>query len=307
MRIPLCLVTGFLGSGKTTFLKRIVERRRDEKIVYLVNEFSTADIDGSLVEAEDVRTVSLPGGSIFCKCLVGEFIDQLDALPRRFHADEEPVVGVVVEATGIANPMVVDRLLDETGLREVYDLANIVTIVDPHSFPRLLQTLPNVIAQVRAADWVIINKIDRFEREAIDRMETEVRRLNESARVVRTSYCDVDVPLFEPAPPRELVGDYAKCADPNYAPRQIYLSGTVNVDALTGALRALGDDLYRAKGFLRTPEGMRYLDASTGDIHIEETLVANAPEELAVILRGPAAPRLDDLARRFAAGDFSVP
>ena len=78
--LSICLVTGFLGTGKTTFLKNIVARNRDRKIVYLINEFSAHDIDGAIVSAENPNVVSIPGGSIFCKCLVTEFIGQLSKI-----------------------------------------------------------------------------------------------------------------------------------------------------------------------------------------------------------------------------------
>ncbi|MDH3982239.1 MAG: hypothetical protein OES84_04980, partial [Kiritimatiellaceae bacterium] len=75
--IPICLITGFLGTGKTTLLKRIVEENRDRKWIYLVNEFSALDVDGAIVSAENPDVISIPGGSIFCKCLVTEFIGQM--------------------------------------------------------------------------------------------------------------------------------------------------------------------------------------------------------------------------------------
>jgi G3E family GTPase len=78
--LPICLVTGFLGTGKTTFLKNIVAHNRGRKIVYLINEFSAHDVDGAIVSAENPNVVSIPGGSIFCKCLVTEFIGQLSKL-----------------------------------------------------------------------------------------------------------------------------------------------------------------------------------------------------------------------------------
>jgi len=74
-------VTGFLGSGKTTFLKHIVEQYRERRLVYLVNEFSPHDIDGAIVSQKNPNVVAIPGGSIFCKCLVTEFIDRLESIP----------------------------------------------------------------------------------------------------------------------------------------------------------------------------------------------------------------------------------
>ena len=112
--IPLILVTGFLGSGKTTLLKRIASQAAGAKIVYLVNEFSFQNVDGELLEQEGVEAVVIPGGSIFCHCLVTDFIGHLSSVPARFGTAENPVEAVVVEASGIANPRVIQQMLSET-------------------------------------------------------------------------------------------------------------------------------------------------------------------------------------------------
>ena len=66
-KIPVCFVTGFLGSGKTTFIEKLVDEYSSKKIVYLVNEFSPKDVDGERLKLNDNELVKIPGGSIFCK------------------------------------------------------------------------------------------------------------------------------------------------------------------------------------------------------------------------------------------------
>ena len=138
MRIPLALVTGFLGSGKTTFLRRIIHTHQYQRIVYLVNEFSPVDVDGHVLEGDTQSLVALPGGSIFCQCLATEFISTLKAIPEHFGTQAAPIDGVVIEASGVANPMVIEQMLEETKLDQVYALSSVVSIVDPGTFPLLL-------------------------------------------------------------------------------------------------------------------------------------------------------------------------
>ena len=95
----MCLVTGFLGCGKTTLLMRIAKRSKGRRLVFLVNEFSPKDVDGKLLGAEGVDAVLVAGGSIFCRCLVTDFINHLKTLPERFGTGGAPVEGVVVEAS----------------------------------------------------------------------------------------------------------------------------------------------------------------------------------------------------------------
>ena len=68
--LPICLVVGFLGSGKTSFLQETARRWIDRKLLFLVNEFSAADIDGRRLQSLARPVLSLPGGSIFCHCLI---------------------------------------------------------------------------------------------------------------------------------------------------------------------------------------------------------------------------------------------
>ncbi len=156
-RIPLSLVTGFLGSGKTTFLKHTARRLAGRRIVYLVNEFSALDVDTQSLRQISPDVIAIPGGSIFCKCLVGDFIQTLSRVPQRFGSSQpgsaDTIEGLIVEASGIANPKVVADMLRETKLDAVYSLASVVAIVDPGSFGKLLVTLPNIRRRSRRRTW----------------------------------------------------------------------------------------------------------------------------------------------------------
>lgn len=169
--IPITLVTGFLGSGKTTLLKQIIKQNRDRKFVYLINEFSTEDIDGALISNDDTDTITIPGGSIFCKCLVTQFVSQLSKIPEHFSNVER----VIIEASGIADPKVIRKMLKETHLSETYELQSVISVIDPLSFLKLLHTLPNIRSQIEAADLVIINKTDLANQAQNDHAATVVR------------------------------------------------------------------------------------------------------------------------------------
>lgn len=299
--IPVCLVTGFLGSGKTTLLHQIIDTHRDQKIVYLVNEFSPLDIDGALLEDAEDGLVTIPGGSIFCRCLVGEFIEHLRAIPRRFNLPGDPLVGVVIEASGVANPKIIEQMLRETGLSAIYELATIVSITDPGSLPKLVHTLPNIGAQIEAADVVLINKIDLFPPERVDATEAIVREINATASVLRTVRCGVDLDPFAGGHVHGLGGEYALCADPNYARFAVSFAGPVDADALAAELRAVASEIYRAKGFVPTAEGLIYLDLSEAGMTLEPVADDAGRPGLAIIAHGEDHAGVDDFARRHGA------
>lgn len=302
--IPVALITGFLGSGKTTFLRRCIQRYRGKRIVYIVNEFSAVDVDGHVLEGETNELIALPGGSVFCRCLVTDFINVLRKVSGA--GDGAPVDGVIIEASGIANPMVVEEMLQETQLDKVYALSSVVSIVDPKTFGVLLQSLPNVSAQVEASDVVVINKADLHPEDALADTEAQVRRINGKARLIRALYCEVDLDLFGPGGARGLHGEYAQCVDPNYARASVRLRVEVDIAKLEAAVQPLGDDLFRMKGFVRTPGGMRYVDYAAGALTTLEADGAARDTGLVFVARGAAQERLQELVGRIKAGAIAL-
>ncbi|MFA6173845.1 MAG: GTP-binding protein [Kiritimatiellales bacterium] len=305
--LPICLVTGFLGTGKTTFLKHVVARNRDRKIVYLINEFSAHDVDGAIVSAENPNVVSIPGGSIFCKCLVTEFIGQLKNVAKEWgepaHSESSPYLfgqnsevgrdlwasrteGVVIEASGMANPKVMEQMLAETGLDKLYRLATVVSVIDPNSFLKLRHTLPNIIAQIEASDVVLINKTDRNPPEKIAETYALVRQINPAAERIQTVRCNAEIDLFAEHAPRGLQGEYAKCRDPNYA--TFVTEQPFNGTTLAAFVRAHADDIYRVKGTLAD----EFFDYSTAGII--RTPQPGAGSKLAWIVKGSAGEKITE-------------
>ncbi len=298
--IPLCLVTGFLGSGKTAFLKQIAARHAAEKVVYLVNEFSPRDVDGLLLAEVEDDVVAIPGGSIFCRCLVTQFISHLKAIPERFGGGDEPLQGVVIEASGVADPMVIERMLAETGLDEVYELATIVAVIDPGSLPKLVRTLPNIHAQVAAADVVLLNKIDQFDAGEVAKAERMAREINADAPIVRTIKCGADVEIFAGGRVRGLEGEYALCADANFARFSVTFDRPVDIAALARELEGLRAAIYRAKGYVPVRDGVAHVDMSAAELSIEPAPDADPATGLAIVARGDASEAVRDLVLRLS-------
>ena len=297
--IPICLITGFLGTGKTTLLKRIVERNRDRKWIYLINEFSALDVDGAIVSEENPDVVSIPGGSIFCKCLVTEFIGQM----TKIHAQHDGIEGVVIEASGMADPRVIADMLKETRLDQHFELANIVTIVEPRSFRALIHTLPNIIHQVEAADLVLLNKSDLFDEDKLAATEQAVRNIKAEANLVRCVKGETDFPIFgNSGTHAELHGEYAKCRDPNYSAFSIELPHPLDPAAIETFIRENEEEIYRVKGYFQSLEGPVYFDYSKAGFNIAKS---DSKQEygLAWICKGNDADRIQAEASSLAEQD----
>lgn len=184
-RVPIFLVTGFLGAGKTTFMNQFLSRlhRPGETLAVLMNEFGDVGIDGALISDFD-HISELNKGSIFCVCVRDDFLAELDRIARKVRPDV-----LVVEATGIADPLELGSFIDSPQLAEHYRLAQTIAIVDPVVFPKVVDTVRAVPRQVEAADIVLLNKVDAVDQNAASRVQQLIRQINPEARVYPTSYC----------------------------------------------------------------------------------------------------------------------
>jgi len=293
--IPICLVTGFLGSGKTTLLERIARRTPGRRLIFVVNEFSGTDVDAARLCAAGVdqafEVVAIPGGSIFCKCLVTTFVERMRAVAALCATLPEKPDGVVIEASGMADPRVIRTLLAETRLDQHFHLARVAAVVDPIRFLKLLTTLPNIARQIEAADEVIVNKLDLTPEAALLEAEARIRALQPRAEIRRATYCDAPFDLFPAAANTTAVGgDYAKCRDPNYATETWQPDHAVDLDRLAALLETLPGAIYRLKGLCLTPAGWQEIDYD-GLRFTARTLAdtPGAPAALVFICRGDAA------------------
>lgn len=305
-KIPMALITGFLGTGKTTFLEYTARRLADQRIVYLVNDFSPVDVDGARLDALGPNTVSVPGGSIFCKCLVGQFVKQLNMIAEQLHTADSPVRGVVVEASGIANPKVVEQMLSETGLDQLYALSCVLTLAEAGSLHKLLATLPAMTAQLESADVVLLNKVDLYEASQLACAEQQIRRVNAEVSIWRIEQGVADVQLFGERARRGLSGELAGCADPHFERFSVVPETPIDMNLLETRLLALADQLYRAKGYLPVVDGLVYVDWSTAGLHMISVGRIDKPVGLALIARSDRHADVRQLVRDLERGKLSA-
>ena len=196
--IPIWLVVGFLGTGKTTLLRHLVNSRYGRNYIYIVNEFSAVDVDASQIECEGGVAIAVAGGSIFGRCLASEFIEIMRRISEGVNINGDIVKpqGVVIEASGMADPRSIRKLLTESHLDQVFHVAGITAIVNPGVLMKLLLVLPNIKGQIQSADLIVFNKIDLHAPETVDGVTDRVRSINPDARVIHCTYCDVDTEMI---------------------------------------------------------------------------------------------------------------
>jgi G3E family GTPase len=285
MKIPITLVTGFLGAGKTTFLKNYINQHKEEKSLYIINEFSSLDVDGQIFSETDANVMAISGGSIFCKCLVADFIAVLQDVQNSAHSSH--IERVVIEASGMANPTVIVDMLKETKLDNAFELKLIVSIIDSNSFLKLVHTLPNIITQVEASDVIFINKTDLHSEELVASAYSKVQELNNSANIIKTEHGKFENSQLEVYKQHKtLVGEPIKCRDPNYEKHIIEQKDITTIDDLKNRISNFPYKVYRAKGYFKVDNKIFRLEFEGNDIYITEEGAQEKQLGIVVITEG---------------------
>lgn len=189
------LITGFLGSGKTTFLNRIIKAfPQDRKLMILMNEFGDLGVDGALVEGEDLDMLEISKGSIFCVCVKTDFIKGLMDIAQ----NKQPDV-LLIEATGVANPTDVKKDLQLSIFKGKFQLREQFCLIDAANFEDAYDTFTSVEKQIENATVFILNKVDTTDRATIERVRQIVARHHPKPELIETVYADIPLENYLPA------------------------------------------------------------------------------------------------------------
>jgi len=152
-RLPLTVIGGYLGAGKTTMINRLLAEDHGLRLLVLVNDFGAINIDAALITAEGGDTLQLTNGCVCCTMAAGFYMALGQALDRRPRPDH-----LVIEASGIADPA---AIANAAKAEPELSYAGIVTLFDAENGPRLLadqQIAPQIEQQIRVADQLLITK-----------------------------------------------------------------------------------------------------------------------------------------------------
>ena len=195
--VPVTILTGFLGSGKTTLLNHILTERHGHRIAVIENEFGEVDVDSDLVLASDEEIFQMQNGCICC--FVDVRNDLIDVM-KKLLSHKDKFDHIIVETSGLADPTpVATAFFVDRSVADEVELDAIVTLVDAmhidqHLYDPVLDGSDNqAVNQIVAADRIIVNKIDLAGEEALGSLEASLRKLNQTAPILRSSYGVVDL------------------------------------------------------------------------------------------------------------------
>ncbi|MGB7375391.1 MAG: GTP-binding protein, partial [Rivularia sp. (in: cyanobacteria)] len=161
--LPVTIITGFLGSGKTTLLNHILTNQQGLKTAVLVNEFGEIGIDNELVVSTDENMVELNNGCICCT-INSDLVDAVYKVMER----QENIDYLVVETTGLADPLPVALTFLGTELRDLTRLDSIVTMVDAANYSMDLFNSEAAFSQIAYGDVIVLNKADLVDEADLD-------------------------------------------------------------------------------------------------------------------------------------------
>lgn len=189
--VPITILTGFLGAGKTSVLNHILRADHGLRVAVMVNDFGAVNIDAQLVVGVEGDTVSLANGCICCTIRDDLVLSLLRLLTR----DERPEY-ILIETSGVSDPIAVALTFLLPPLRDLVQVDGILTVVDAEQMRSLTGDMALLAHdQVAAADIVILNKTDLVTPEQLNAARAWVRGITPNARIVETTHGRIPLAL----------------------------------------------------------------------------------------------------------------
>jgi G3E family GTPase len=292
------MITGFLGSGKTTFLNRIINRfPEDMKLTILMNEFGEIGLDGTLIEGDEIDMMEISKGSIFCVCVKTDFIKGLYELCTSVQPDV-----LLIESTGVANPSDLKRDLKLPIFNDRFHYLEQFCTIDAVHFLDAYEIYASLEKQIASSTVFIINKTDLASSETIEDVKKVICEFHPDPTFFETTYADIPLDKFfffaeetkrvdkesalakdkRPALSEDeldkFIDDLLDSPDIEITPPDLLMSVAYrwsgdNLDQVKTVAEGLPPSVVRSKGFLEEKGEMYLFNYVMGDWTIEKTKI----------------------------------
>ena len=259
-KIKLYFLTGFLGSGKTTILRNLLENMEGTKVGVIQNELGKISIDGTVLQNNDIQMVELNRGSIFCSCLRLSFVDALVQMSRK------GLEYVFVESSGFGDPSNAEEILAATEVMapDAYDFKGCICLVDCYNFLDQVGDSETIDRQLKHCNLAVLTKIDLVDENQIEKVKEKVREINPVCPITESANGNIDRSFYD----MDLMKyQWAECEETTNSAEtkpktfSMNFAGEIEKDKLEAFLERIEPSVYRAKGFFKVKnEGWEKVD-----------------------------------------------
>lgn len=264
-KIDLYVLTGFLGSGKTTVLLNILKVLKEDKVGVIQNEFGKLGIDGTILKRDNIEMIEINRGSIFCSCLKLSFAQALAEMSKL------DLKYLFVESSGLADPSNIEEILD--GVKVIagdkYNMKGVICLIDAVNFQEQLNDIETVNRQLKHCHMAIINKVDLIDDAKLQNLIEEIRKINPACDIVASTFGEFNMDfLNNDLLKNKWVEGEETTNSPETKPKSLIMNfdGVVEKNKLEEFLNIIKQDSYRIKGFFQLQDGWNQIDVVGNNI-----------------------------------------
>ena len=249
-KTKLYVLTGFLGSGKTTILLKLLDALKGKRVGIIQNEFGKLGIDGTILRNDDIQMVEINRGSIFCSCLKLSFVQALAEMAA--HDFDY----LFVESSGLGDPSNVEEILAAAAsiAGDKYDFSGVVCLIDSLNFFDQLADLETVYRQLKHCHLAVLTKVDLVDSAKLMALKEKIREINPVCRMETSANGNLDLSFLTDDLLKYQWAEGEETTNlPETKPKTLFLnfSGAVPQAKLDHFLEAVQPDVYRIKGFFQ--------------------------------------------------------
>ena len=275
--IKIDVVSGFLGSGKTTLIKSLLKAYENEKVVLIENEFGDIGIDGDIIEREGFQVFEISSGCICC-IMKSDFLMVLSRIIKEFNPDR-----IIIEPTGIS---ILSEIIDILSTKEVSEKCSInslITVIDSINYLEQCDAFGEFFEdQIINAKTLILSKSQFIQQEKVDEITEALRRFNADAEIITSNWSNLSTNEIKGLLEQNIKVDfkelfhaeYMPCSENKFKAIGIETSKKFTKEELEEILKELNNPIYgevlRGKGFLKGINSFLEFSYTNGQYIIEE-------------------------------------
>jgi G3E family GTPase len=191
-KIPVTIITGFLGAGKTTLVSKLIQHPDMDRVAVVINELGEIGIDNDLVTMSSENISLLSNGCICCSVRTDMQETMRDLFTKRMVGEIPEFDRIIIETTGLADPApILQTLLSDTLFEAQFRLDGLVTLVDGYNGLLQIEQQLETTKQIAVADLILITKGDLLDSSTKDQLQAAVRELNPNAPMIFVNHGEI--------------------------------------------------------------------------------------------------------------------